>query len=298
MELKWLEDFLAVARTGSFSQAARDRHVTQPAFSRRIRALEHWLGVSLVDRSSSPLVLTQYGEEFLPHAQEMVATSTAVRQDFRLAARAERMQVRIVTLHTLAVHLVPELTAPFLRAHPQASVEIIPSLQGVESYFEAIASGLAQIMVAYGQQRPLGAQAGDVVSRVIARDEFVPVATPELLASIAASPAKLPVARYTPFNFSHALLTPVYEALAARMVVKAESTLGETLKACALAGVGVAWVPRFSVREELASGALGILSEPGLTVPIEIVAWRRRLLDEGLARSLFDSWRNGQDGRR
>jgi DNA-binding transcriptional LysR family regulator len=298
MELKWLEDFLALARTGSFSQAARDRHVTQPAFSRRVRALEHWLGVSLVDRSMSPLALTQYGEEFLPHAQEIVATSSALRQDFRLAARTERMQVRIVTLHTLAVHLVPGLTTPFLRAHPQASVEIIPSLQGVESYFEALTSGMAHVVIAYGQQRPIGPQAGDLVSRVIARDEFVPVATPALAAAIADKPAKLPVARYTPFNFSHALLSSVYDSLGARMVVKAESTLGETLKAYALAGVGVAWVPRFSVRAELASGALVTLAEPGLTTPIDIVAWRRRQLEEGLARSLFDSWSTGAgDGR-
>ena len=57
MELKWLEDFLSLARTGNFSRSAEERHVTQSAFSRRIQALELWLGVSLIDRSNYPTTL-------------------------------------------------------------------------------------------------------------------------------------------------------------------------------------------------------------------------------------------------
>src|SRR3546814_7081942 len=52
MELKWLEDFVSLANTGNFSRSAEERNVTQPAFSRRIKALELWLGAPLVDRST------------------------------------------------------------------------------------------------------------------------------------------------------------------------------------------------------------------------------------------------------
>ena len=58
MNLIWLEDFLALASTGNFSRAAEERHMTQPAFSRRIRALEEWLGVVLIDRTTHPAALT------------------------------------------------------------------------------------------------------------------------------------------------------------------------------------------------------------------------------------------------
>ena len=61
MNLTWLDDFLALASTGNFSRAAEERHMTQPAFSRRIRALEEWLGVVLFDRSSQPAVLRRSG---------------------------------------------------------------------------------------------------------------------------------------------------------------------------------------------------------------------------------------------
>ncbi len=53
MNLSWLDDFLALAASGNFSRAAEERHMTQPAFSRRIRALEEWLGAELFDRSSA-----------------------------------------------------------------------------------------------------------------------------------------------------------------------------------------------------------------------------------------------------
>ena len=59
MNLSWLDDFLTLAAIGNFSRAADERHMTQPAFSRRIMALEEWLGVDLFDRSSKPSRLTE-----------------------------------------------------------------------------------------------------------------------------------------------------------------------------------------------------------------------------------------------
>ena len=70
METKWLEDFVSLAETRSFSRSAQLRHVTQPAFSRHIRSLEEWVGVDLVDRGAHPAELTDAGRKFLPLARE------------------------------------------------------------------------------------------------------------------------------------------------------------------------------------------------------------------------------------
>lgn len=64
MDTKWVEDFLCLADTRSFSRSASVRHSSQSAFSRRIQALEAWLGAELVDRSSSPPSLTPAGHAF------------------------------------------------------------------------------------------------------------------------------------------------------------------------------------------------------------------------------------------
>ena len=72
MDIKWIEDFLSLAATRNFSRSADHRNVTQPAFSRRIRALEAWIGAELVDRSTYPLTLTVAGKLFNDAAAEAV----------------------------------------------------------------------------------------------------------------------------------------------------------------------------------------------------------------------------------
>ena len=69
MQLKWLEDFVALVQERSFTRAAELRHVTHPAFGRRIRALEAWAGTPLVEHGGgSPLKLTPAGDAFLETA--------------------------------------------------------------------------------------------------------------------------------------------------------------------------------------------------------------------------------------
>jgi DNA-binding transcriptional LysR family regulator len=89
MELIWLEDYLELARTGNFSRAAEARHLTQPAFSRRIRALEEWTGVTLFDRATQPVQLTAAGREFQPLAAMLIRRIADARAHDREAAAAE-----------------------------------------------------------------------------------------------------------------------------------------------------------------------------------------------------------------
>jgi LysR family transcriptional regulator, hypochlorite-specific transcription factor HypT len=86
MELKWLEDFLMLAETRSFSRAAVARNVKQPALSRRIRALEDWVGVDLVDRTCIPLRLTAAGEVFREQAVNIVVQARYARAITRTKA--------------------------------------------------------------------------------------------------------------------------------------------------------------------------------------------------------------------
>jgi DNA-binding transcriptional LysR family regulator len=69
MQLKWLEDLLALAEAGSLVRAAQRRHVTHPAFGRRIRALEEWAGGALIVRDSPTLRFTAQGEAMLDAAR-------------------------------------------------------------------------------------------------------------------------------------------------------------------------------------------------------------------------------------
>lgn len=108
MEVNWLKDFLAVASTGNFSRAAETRNVTQPAFSRRLKALEMWIGVPLLDRSSYPITLTPAGARFLPVAERVVRDLHAGRDDVRLASTVGETTLKFAMPHSLAVGFFPK----------------------------------------------------------------------------------------------------------------------------------------------------------------------------------------------
>ena len=95
METKWLEDFVSLVETRSFSRSAQLRHVTQPAFSRRIQSLEAWAGADLVDRSSYPMRLTPAGETLYPQALEMLQALQGTRAMLRTHASAGQDVIEI-----------------------------------------------------------------------------------------------------------------------------------------------------------------------------------------------------------
>jgi len=78
VQLKLLEDFVELARTRSFTRAAENRFVTHPAFGRRIRALDEWLGARLIERTK-PLELTAAGTVFLDAATNAIDILHGVR---------------------------------------------------------------------------------------------------------------------------------------------------------------------------------------------------------------------------
>ena len=118
VETKWLEDFVSLAETRSFSRSAQLRHVTQPAFSRRIQALEAWAGIDLVDRSSYPTRLTPAGETFHAQALEILGSLQATRNMMRSHQVAGARHDRVRGAAFARVHVLPALgdgPAPALR---------------------------------------------------------------------------------------------------------------------------------------------------------------------------------------
>jgi LysR family transcriptional regulator, hypochlorite-specific transcription factor HypT len=117
MDIKWLEDFVVLAETRSFSRSALMRNITQPAFSRRIQALEAWLGVDLMVRTTYPPSLTPEGEAFYSQAKDLMGRIGALRTaDLGQSADAQEA-IRIALPHSLSLNffstwltsLVPEM---------------------------------------------------------------------------------------------------------------------------------------------------------------------------------------------
>jgi len=107
METKWLEDFVSLAETRSFSRSAQLRHVTQPAFSRRIQALEAWAGTDLVDRSSYPTRLTGAGKTLYDQSLEILQALQNTRAMLRAHSTSSQDMIEFAVPHTLAFTFFP-----------------------------------------------------------------------------------------------------------------------------------------------------------------------------------------------
>lgn len=125
MEAAWLEDFLALAECMNFSRAAERRNVTQPAFSRRIRALEGWVGAPLVDRDTHRLALTPAGEAFRPVAEEALLLLRRGRKMAVEAAQVASSELVFLATHALSLTFFPAWLRTLERAVADSTVRLV-----------------------------------------------------------------------------------------------------------------------------------------------------------------------------
>jgi LysR family transcriptional regulator, hydrogen peroxide-inducible genes activator len=123
MEMHQLRYVVAVARTGNFSRAAEQCHVSQPSLSQQIQKLEGELGQRLFDRTKRAVKLTPHGEAFLPRALHILEEADMAKREASDAQHLLRGALTFGVLPTIAPYLLPEALAEFTKKFP--GVEIL-----------------------------------------------------------------------------------------------------------------------------------------------------------------------------
>jgi DNA-binding transcriptional LysR family regulator len=278
MELSWLEDFLALAESGSFSRAAERRNLTQPAFSRRIRALEAWTGAALFDRDTRQIRLTLAGERFRPVAEETVRRLMQVREEAREVDSAVSATLRFACTHALSLTFFPDWLRCAEQETPMGSIRLISeSLAVCESLMH---EGNAQFLLCH--QHPAAVprlEARSFVSLPQGDDVLIPVRAQSTDLTLPGSEdARLPYLSYSPESGlgrivgaartkkdPPAWLEPVFTA-----------HLATAIRAMALTGRGVAWLPLTLIQADLATGRLVRAGSGDWDIPVEIRVYRPR----------------------
>lgn len=286
MELKWLEDFIALVKVQNFSRAADERNVTQPAFSRRIRALEEWLGVGLFDRTAMPIDLTPAGRTFLPHARKLVNGTESIREDLRQKFGSKRSSIRIITSHRLSMSIAPQMVAGFIQSYPDTMVSVIPSLQHFQemgNYSEALLSGSADLLLSYEHEAFffVGKNASSFDQLTIRSEKVIPVASPSYANQIGRDWAEntnlsLQYAGYPKHSFTQNIIEPLIERFEPRLNKVFESPVTGSIRSAVKAGIGVAWIPMSVIEDDIENGNLVQLPGAGLTSSIRITLLRRK----------------------
>lgn len=247
-----LKSFVRLAETGSFSAVAREAGATQPAISRQISALEAHLGARLVQRSTRSLRLTDDGQDLLVHARQILdavaQTQAAIGRQRDAPAGLVRLGAPIVFAR---LYLAPHL-GRLLARYPELTVEIVSS----DDVTDMVASGL-DLSLRVGEITD-----GSLVARHVGGFTVAAVAAPEYLATHPEPQTPEDLASHECILFTRLPQPRVWQfggpEGARRVAVDGRLRVNEieAAMAAAIAGAGVALLPTWLIRDEVASGAL------------------------------------------
>jgi LysR family transcriptional regulator, hypochlorite-specific transcription factor HypT len=285
METKWLEDFVSLAETRSFSRSAQLRHVTQPAFSRRIQALEAWAGTDLVDRSSYPTRLTPAGETLYAQSLEMLQSLQTTRAMLRGHAAAGQDVIEFAVPHTLAFTFFPAWVSSLREKFGPIKSRLIAL--NVHDAVMRLVEGSCDVLIAYHHpSQPFQLDADRYEMVTLGQETLAPYCKPDAngepmfrLPGRAGHP--LPYLGYAPGAYlgrvTELILKQASTAIHLDRVY--ETDMAEGLKVMALEGHGVAFLPYSAVKKELRSRRLVSAASPevqGLEMAMEVRAYREK----------------------
>jgi len=275
MEFSWLEDFLALVDTGNFNRAAGARHLTQPAFSRRIRALEDWIGAPLFNRATHRVTLTPAGDRFRPIAEDLVRRLLQGREEIRQTADTAAASLRFAATHVLSLTFFPIWLRSLEARTRLGPVHLVSdTMRACEQIMRA---GQAQFLLCHHHPSLSGQlDAGPFKSIRIGDDVLTPVAAPDDAGRprFTLADAAPPHLAYSP----ESALGRVVEAAHAEAPLDTVFTshLATVLRAMALDGRGIAWLPESLIADDLTRGTLIRAGGPERDAPVEIRLFRAK----------------------
>ncbi|QCB48160.1 LysR substrate-binding domain-containing protein [Hydrogenophaga sp. PAMC20947] len=295
METKWLEDFVSLAETRSFSRSAQLRHVTQPAFSRRIQSLEAWAGTDLVDRSSYPTRLTPAGKTLYEQAQEMLQALQNARAMLRAHTAAAQDVIEFAVPHSLAFTFFPSWLSGLREDCGPIKSRLIAL--NVHDAVMRLVEGSCDLLISYHHAAQPIQLDPDHYEMLHLGDELLsPYVRPDahgapryVLPGTAAQP--LPYLAYAPGAYLGRAVDHLVKLSATPVHLDRiyETDMAEGLKAMALEGHGVAFLPASSVRKDVQAKKLVPAGE-GLEAALDIRIYRERPNARKAKRALEKFW--------
>ncbi|MGL4318058.1 MAG: LysR family transcriptional regulator [Pseudomonas sp.] len=250
MDLANLNAFIAIAETGSFSEAAERLHLTQPAVSKRIAGLEQQLDVRLFDRLGREVNLTEAGRALLPRAYQILGVLDDTRRALTNLNGEISGRLTLATSHHIGLHRLPPLLRAFTRSYPQVALDI--QFLDSEVAYEEILHGRAELAVI-----TLAPESREPVQAVPVWDDPLDfVAAPEhplarneavTLADVALHPAVFPGDN----TFTHHIVRRLFEGQGLTPNIGMSTNYLETIKM--MVSIGLAWsvLPRTMLDDQV-----------------------------------------------
>jgi len=282
MDLSWLEDFVALADSLNFTRAAEARHVTQPAFSRRIQALENWIGTRLVTRSTHGVALTAAGAHLRGRAEALARDISQLRLETRAVAGRETASLSFTATHALSFTFFPKWIRERERAAPLGAINL--TSDSMAACEQIMRRGDAQFLLCHAHRdSPSRLPPDQFRSVVIGHDLLLPLCgvTPGGAAMWSLDLAARKPRPYLAYSADSGLGRIIAaRAPAAAFEAVFTAQLAATLLSMAVARRGIAFLPRSLAQDDLDHGRLVPAGGKRWHIPVEIRLFRP-IADQG-----------------
>ncbi|MBU17361.1 MAG: hypothetical protein CL725_06620 [Chloroflexi bacterium] len=259
MEFPQLEAFLEAASRGSFRRAAYALYLSQPSVSARIQTLEDEVGVALFHRTARGVRLTNMGQVFLPFAQRSMETLRRGREVLESVRQASAGILNMATARVIGTYVLPETLQKFQHLYPETNLHI--KVGGSLDVLQMVVDEEVQLGLARFMQHP------DVDALHLYDEEAVLVVHPDhsfANTGVAAmfAVAQEPLILYDPGDPGSSYFQFINRVCRdAGVTPKVEMNLDsvEAAKNMVQLGLGISFLPRSGVRQELESGTLTLI---------------------------------------
>jgi DNA-binding transcriptional LysR family regulator len=254
LDLKDVFYFVQVVDRGGFTSASRSLGLPKSTLSHRIRELEGALGVTLLNRTSRRFGMTEVGTQFYHYAQTLLQTAEVAEEAVRQRATEPSGVIRMTTAVEIAQFALKDLIPVFLKKYPKVQIVEITT----DALVDIIADGFDVAL--RGHTSPL--QNSSLVQRFIARAPWYLFAGPGYLAARGAPATPEEIAQHDTISIartgsSNLVLTgPNGRRCIVQTTPRFQSNNLVALKESACANLGIAALPGYICRDEIAAGKL------------------------------------------
>lgn len=280
MDTTLFDDFLELVRELNFSRAAKNRNMTQPAFSRRIRSLEEAIQTPLVLRTTRQVALTPAGKAFQLKVEAIVRMLADARAEALDAAGQAQRSLNLAATHALSYTFVPKWLMQIGGPAEIGTLNMVSDTH--RQCVRLLQNGDVSFFISH--KSPAGAEAmpeKQFSCHPVGQDRLVPLCAPasngEPLWTLAPGSTDIPFIAYAPASGLHGILEAHWAQNGRPNLAPAmNSVLAATNLEMAKQGQGVAFLPHSLADSDIERGGLVRAGDAEMDVPVQLVIYRPR----------------------
>lgn len=292
LEIKWIEDLIAVERTRSISKAAEIRFVSQSAFTRRLQHIEKSLGFQIIERNFRDIQFTEAGQVLLSTAKDIEKQLNETIQLLHNMGKENNMSIRFAVAHSLASNFFSNFIKLFPSNIENFKLEIIAT--NVNEGINLLKEGACDFLICYADKNLISSINLKILSYLqIGETDIVPVT----LLNDQGQPKFdihqfFPLLTYSPKAYLRILVNELLDTQKLTYRILYETDNANNVKDLVLQGLGIAWLPKLTIKDELIKNQLVICDEDMVYKAQQIFILKSNLIHRESISMLWNQLRN------